>query len=1569
MSYYGKNAKEGLAATAISEDWTVDGTLSRLAKPHGIGGFWQSNVDGNAEYGYLAELVYTKKSFYNFELTVDAMQVAESISRQFGIGFGKTELGAFFVDTNNKMHAEGGAYVGVERNGATNLWGYAAGTVNASNGAMANNGRVRGSAVSGGSACKTWHTVKVLVENGKVSMWVKAQGAADSTYQQVLTDVVLKDYQGGYISLMTNANAAFDNLVIKELRQEDPQLTSVETLKKMVIPQGTAVQDISFVKTVIVTDANGRNYDVPVSFSCADYDANVLGEYRFTGILNLDGIQVKNDAGLTAVQLVVVKTQDEIDNTVEFTFDDASDLMGFTAYYADDAKKGLKQAKMEENWGISNGVAERVQPAGKQYWMSNANVAEQNGVGTVEFGMVAELAYTARRYVDFELEVDVRRVSGISRYAAIGFGKADPAAFFVNSANQMNFDGGAYATVIRANETCIWGYLEKTVNVNGMAMAGANLRVNGSAIAGNQGEWCHVRLKVENGTAAMWVEGQQVATAKLKDYAGGYIVLHTSANAAFDNLKIRDLGKPDYPKIASIASVADLVVAQGTAMENIPVPQTVKVTDENGVEYNAQVSFSCENFDPAVAGIYHFTGELDMNRLPLSNPDGMTVTLKVEVETAEMTQRTVRIDFNDSSDLSGFTAYYADNAKLGYEKSELSENWQISEDGTLVRVKPAGKEFWWTNAGMDSAAGVPTYEKYGVGVAEFGMVANLIYTERTYVNFVLDVDVKCATDITRPAMIGFGQTPGAFFLDAQNIMHQEGGLYAYLSKAGETALFGYAQHTVNGANGQSGNNSRVLGEKISYAPGQWAHLQIQVEGQNAKLYVNGELVCEAALKGYFGGYISLATSAGAEYDNLKIVDNGDGCIGTITGVETITPQTVVSGINPGSYRLPSHVMVTTDVGRKLSVPVDWSCDDFSVYKAGNYTFNGKLRAGEALLRNPKNLTATAVVEVKMADIGEKTVIITFDDMSALDAFTSTYALDASKNSNFVKADPKEYWEITDGVLSRLEQQFHYKPNADHNKVASLTYSARTYKEFELNVDYVHGTMTYKWPMVAFGQDQAGSFAVEDGGGIIAYVEREGLPVLWGEVYEGNSRRNRDESDKLPGYYMKDTAGNVLTHHMRLVVAGGYVYFYVDNYDPAVYPLPESYNGGYISLIANNNVKFDNLMITDLSETNAQTVVSVERFDGIVLDGLVELPRFVTVTTDQGYEYACPVTWKSPDYRRTKAGTYNFIGTLTMPFKNLKNPNNIQALIKAEYTIDYNPGKTVKFYFDHPSDLKQFELFYARNVDDGFKVMDPLDKFRLTEDGWLYRVNEDFSRNKTPKDEQTDKVAILTYKGGIYKDFELNVDIKNGTKTYFWAMIGFGQVLPGTFVTQDGGGYYAYAEKEGRPIFWGNVQNANHEKTRIRPPTLWYDDFDPAETHHLRLVVYDGIASLYVDDYNVPLVAKLADDYIGGYISLVCGANDVSYDNLSITELTPKKPAEHADAQAYDLLGLGTGLPTEAPEETVPVTEPEGTATEPDQTQKQTQDYTLWWWLLGITGAVLIFVIIVLGKKKSGKDGK
>ena len=546
-SYYAQNARDGLIATAFAEDWTNDGNVARLAKPHGIGGFWQSNNDGNGIYGYLAELVYTKRQYTNFELTVDAMQVAESIGRQFGIGFGKTELGAFFVDNNNQMNAAGGAYVGVERNGATNLWGYSVNTVNGSTGALANNARVQGTTVT--SPVKKWHTVKVRVENSAVSMWVKDLGAEDSAYVQVLTDVALKNYQGGYISLMTNANAAFDNLTIINL---DPQIVAVGAVNEIVVAQGTAAEDIDFPAQVTVTDENGGTYKASVSFSCASYDADTLGQYTFVGELNVDGMAVQNGSSLTASVVVNVLSVADFAARVSFNFNEAADLNDFASYYAKDAREGLTATAFAEDWTNNGNVARLAKPHGiGGYWQSNVD-------GSGVYGYMAELVYTKRQYTNFELTVDAMQVAeSIGRQFGIGFGKTELGAFFVDSSNQANAAGGAYVGVERNGATNLWGYAVNTVNGSTNAIA-SNGRVGGTSVTSPCSKWHTVKVRVEDGKVSMWVKdlgaadstyAKVLSEVALKDYTGGYISLMTNANAAFDNLLIVNLDKVETAEI------------------------------------------------------------------------------------------------------------------------------------------------------------------------------------------------------------------------------------------------------------------------------------------------------------------------------------------------------------------------------------------------------------------------------------------------------------------------------------------------------------------------------------------------------------------------------------------------------------------------------------------------------------------------------------------------------------------------------------------------------------------------------------------------------------------------------------------------------------------------------------------------------------------------------------------------------------------------------------------------------------------------------------------------------------
>ena len=611
QAYYADNAKNGLNAAAMAENWTINNGMVERVQPAGKQ-YWMSNNDsyekngvGQTDYGLVAELVYTARKYTNFELTVDARQVS-GISRQFGVGFGKTELGAFFVNTEGVANAAGGAYACVERGGATNLFGYAINTVNGSTGALVG-GRVQGTTVASGNSVE--HSVKVRVEDSKMSMWVKAKGADDSSYVKVLTDVALKNYQGGYISLMTSANAAFDNLSITDL---DPQIVSVESGMEINVAKGTALDKISFPQQVTVADGNGNTYQVPVAFACDSYDANTLGAYTFAGILDMSSVAAQNGSGLTASLTVNVMNAADIAAKVSVDFNESADLIDFTSYYAQNARDGLIATAFAEDWTNDGNVARLAKPHGiGGFWQSNN---DGNGI----YGYLAELVYTKRQYTNFELTVDAMQVAeSIGRQFGIGFGKTELGAFFVDNNNQMNAAGGAYVGVERNGHTSLWGYAVNTVDASTGAMKN-NGRVSGTMVTGGSASstWHTVKVRVEDSKVSMWVKARGAADSSyqqvlknvaLKDYQGGYISLMTNANAAFDNLSITELS----PSVPVVDLPADVQVAQGTSLLQIPFPETVTV-HYSGNAYSVPVTFTCDTYDANVPGEYSFRGKLDL---------------------------------------------------------------------------------------------------------------------------------------------------------------------------------------------------------------------------------------------------------------------------------------------------------------------------------------------------------------------------------------------------------------------------------------------------------------------------------------------------------------------------------------------------------------------------------------------------------------------------------------------------------------------------------------------------------------------------------------------------------------------------------------------------------------------------------------------------------------------------------------------------------------------------------------------------------------------------------------------
>ncbi len=143
-------------------------------------------------------------------------------------------------------------------------------------------------------------------------------------------------------------------------------------------------------------------------------------------------------------------------------------------------------------------------------------------------------------------------------------------------------------------------------------------------------------------------------------------------------------------------------------------------------------------------------------------------------------------------------------------------------------------------------------------------------------------------------------------------------------------------------------------------------------------------------------------------------------------------------------------------------------------------------------------------------------------------------------------------------------------NEDTTQIAIATLTAQKYTNFELEVDYLQGSETYYWPVVAFRQSKEGSYYLEDGSGV--FVQEGGKTTYWSSIdggpYESGAMDNYDRTIKhtlkirLVGLDLKVWVDDELTYSKTLGQA--------------------TFTTGYISLTSvNNDCEFSNLKITEL----------------------------------------------------------------------------------------------------------------------------------------------------------------------------------------------------------------------------------------------------------------------------------------------------------------------------------------------------------------------------------------------------
>ncbi len=223
-------------------------------------------------------------------------------------------------------------------------------------------------------------------------------------------------------------------------------------------------------------------------------------------------------------------------------------------------------------------------------------------------------------------------------------------------------------------------------------------------------------------------------------------------------------------------------------------------------------------------------------------------------------------------------------------------------------------------------------------------------------------------------------------------------------------------------------------------------------------------------------------------------------------------------------------------------------------------------------------------------------------------FDAYYLEDAGKSTAMQKTVLAKNWFYNDkGYLARYKKA----EGTETKDVDVLTYKVQKYTDFELTYTYqqnwhrtgvIFGTEAGQFPL------QVTDNGVEAAGGVMFFLEAEGTPNTMGDIASGynieNEARQRLSADKLTGFTDEngsplDNCSNKVTHQVKLVVKDREMYVFIDgssDYDMYV-KLPESYNGGYISIFScsTKDAGFGSIDISETITTALPGHTQIERY--------------------------------------------------------------------------------------------------------------------------------------------------------------------------------------------------------------------------------------------------------------------------------------------------------------------------------------------------------------------------------------
>lgn len=244
-------------------------------------------------------------------------------------------------------------------------------------------------------------------------------------------------------------------------------------------------------------------------------------------------------------------------------------------------------------------------------------------------------------------------------------------------------------------------------------------------------------------------------------------------------------------------------------------------------------------------------------------------------------------------------------------------------------------------------------------------------------------------------------------------------------------------------------------------------------------------------------------------------------------------------------------------------------------------------------------------------------------------------------------------------------------------------------------------------------------------------------------------------------------------------------------------------------------------------------------------------------------------------------------------------------------VGYNPENTTVYNFDSADELKDFESWYLPSTN-GTNIP-AIHTEGTTDDNWVvqggaltHKANSLSKGNAqmaegvtfpqyndyTYKDDRAwagyaSNHAIAVLKTRTFKNFILDVDAKVNSR---WAPIGFGaQDFNDPYsvhATSENGGYSFHVEtganSTGTAKMWGYFAD---EGTSKMFNSTGITGYSASNYNHFRIVVSDGVAMLYINYSDAPVITyNLPTTYDGGYVYFSNNSAGNAFDNLRIVDL-------------------------------------------------------------------------------------